>query len=484
MMPTQNRLLLYDTITGLSVIAAVAATIFSLTHGITDVYPFLYLLPIILFVSVHPDRGVIFSLLLSAVFIILVYSIGFSYPKLIAVSTAWFVILVTIGVVTSSYAGGLRREVRKYQTIFENSQAGILTFDCRSLLIREINEKCARMLRYERADLLDRDLSVIIPTSAERDRFLEQVRTKSLTGEVDLFFRTRDGTIRQFLVTATIVPNYTAICSAIDITERKIAESVIRKAKDELEERVRQRTDELLQANEELTTEIQERKRYEEAIRLANRKLSTLSNITRHDILNQLTALIMYLSFAKEITGDAAVKEHLEKVDQITQLILKQIQFTRDYQNIGTLAPQWQDVRSLIEKAVADIQTGDVVIGIGFNNVEIYADMLLEKVFFNLVDNALRHGGTLSRIRFFLRRDTDQLAIVCEDDGIGIPSHAKEKIFRREYYRNTGYGLFFVTEILGITGITIRETGEEGKGARFEIIIPAGKFRFIGQNNG
>jgi len=53
----------------------------------------------------------------------------------------------------------------------------------------------------------------------------------------------------------------------------------------------------------------------------------------------------------------------------------------------------------------------------------------------------------------------------------------KEGIFKREFYRNTGYGLFLASEILGITGLTIGETGEPGLGARFEIRVPKGTYR-------
>ena len=126
---------------------------------------------------------------------------------------------------------------------------------------------------------------------------------------------------------ATIV-----ICSAIDITERKIAEQVISKAREDLEQRVKDRTDELMQANDVLKSEIQERKRFESAIQLANRKLNTLSSITRHDILNQITAIVMYLSLAEETVTDPGVVEQLKKIEQVTDLIQKQIRFTRDYQ--------------------------------------------------------------------------------------------------------------------------------------------------------
>ena len=65
---------------------------------------------------------------------------------------------------------------------------------------------------------------------------------------------------------------------------------------------------------------------------------------------------------------------------------------------------------------------------------------------------------------------------------MGIPEEFKEKIFRREYYRHTGFGLNLSREILDITGITITETGTPGEGARFEITVPRGKFRTISRD--
>src|SRR5208337_5549336 len=84
---------------------------------------------------------------------------------------------------------------------------------------------------------------------------------------------------------------------------------------------------------------------------------------------------------------------------------------------------------------------------------EIFADSMLEKVFYNLVDNALRYGGKLTAITFSLRQSDEELIIICEDNGNGIPDAEKEKIFERGFGKNTGQGLFLAREILSITGI-------------------------------
>ena len=92
-------------------------------------------LPVHLFPSHHPfclflpNRVVLFSLRISTVYILLVYLYSRLDPQAVAISIAWFVVFVTIGVVTSSFSTGLREEEPKSQGIFENSQTGIFKFD-------------------------------------------------------------------------------------------------------------------------------------------------------------------------------------------------------------------------------------------------------------------------------------------------------------------------------------------------------------------
>jgi len=113
-----------------------------------------------------------------------------------------------------------------------------------------------------------------------------------------------------------------------------------------------------------------------------------------------------------------------------------------------------------------------------FDTLEIYADPLLEKVFSTPLENALRHGKTITSIEFSSSIIPDGLKVTCQDKGVGIPAEHKEAIFDRRFFNHTGFGLFLSRAILSITGMTIRETGEPGNGARFEILVPGGAFRF------
>jgi len=456
---------------------ALYASFFSLANGIYVVYPFLYFMPIILFVYFYPDKGVVFTLGLSSTYLLIVYFMSSFNQELVAVSTAWFVIYVTIGVVISSFAEGLRDEERKYQEIFENSQAGIFTFHLNTHTIQEVNEKCANMLNFNRCDLNGKDLCSIMVDSVHQRRFIQKIHDKTNNKDIELLFKTSDGNVRQFLVSTSISPDQTVICSIIDVTEKKLADHVIRRAWDDLEVRVKERTEDLEKKNEELRAEIQERKRFEAAIQMANRKLNTLSAITRHDILNQTTAVIMYLSLSEEIAIDSSQKKYLKKIENIAWLIQKQIRFTRDYQAIGTSAPQWQDIGSTLSRVINDMKLENICIEKNIADIEIYADPLLEKAFYNLIENSIIHGQKTRAIRIYTHESTQGLTLIFEDDGIGIPYFAKERIFRREYYRGSGYGLYLTEEILSLTGISIRETGTPDQGARFEIQISTGSYR-------
>ena len=462
----------------ISIVIAIYSTFFCLTRGIYEVFPFLYFLPIILFVNFYPNRGVAFSLIISTIFLLLVYYFSSFNAALIAVSTAWFVIFVTIGFVTSSFAEGFKEEERKYREIFENSQAGIFTFSLKTLRILEMNGKCAQMLGYNRYDLIDKELGSIFRDPGETDTFLTQLQKNAEIGDSELLLQTREGQVRQFLVSASLSPGNRVICSAIDITDRKLAERVIQKAREDLERKVRERSEELMRANDGLKAEILERKRFESTLQLANRKLNTLSSITSNDIFNQIIAIITYVSRAEEMVKDPALLEHLHKIEQSTQIIQNQIRFARDYQDIGLNAPQWQNVDLTIRKAIAGLDLRGIRVDQDVGNLEIYADLLLERVFSAIVDNTLRHGQKSTHIRFSAQERGEGLTIFCQDDGIGVPPGVKEGMFKHDYHRNTGYGLFLASEILGMTEITIVETGEPGAGARFEIRVPKGTYRY------
>jgi PAS domain S-box-containing protein len=232
-----------------------------------------------------------------------------------------------------------------------------------------------------------------------------------------------------------------------------------------------------LLAIEGFITDITDRKNAEEIIKKANKQVALLTSITRHDIINQINSLQGYISILKKRNTDEKNADVLTKVKEIADMILRQIVFTRDYQNVGAEPPRWILVKDTLKSLLRTLDLESVQLTIDTGDLEIYADPLIEKVFFNLIDNTLRHGGHASRIRISSEEKDDHLGLVYEDDGAGIPDDEKEKIFTRGFGKNTGYGLFLIREILAITGFSILENGIPGRGARFVIRIPRTLYR-------
>jgi signal transduction histidine kinase len=222
----------------------------------------------------------------------------------------------------------------------------------------------------------------------------------------------------------------------------------------------------------------------EKAFRQANKKLNLLSSITRHDINNQLTVQMGYLEILEDTPLDPSQSDYFQKVSTAAERISAMIRFTKEYEEIGVHAPAWQDCRTLVDTAAKEVHLGKVMVknDLPAGN-EVFADPLVIKVFYNLMDNAVRYGGKITTIRFSALESGDDHLIVCEDDGDGVVAGEKEKIFERGFGKNTGLGLALSREILDITGITICETGDLGKGARFEMTVPRGAWHMTGKGD-
>jgi PAS domain S-box-containing protein len=220
---------------------------------------------------------------------------------------------------------------------------------------------------------------------------------------------------------------------------------------------------------------ITERRRIEETVRRANRQLNLLSSITRHDILNKISVLKGQIALIEMDNIDPVLSEHTMMMKRVTEQIQSLIAFTQLYQDLGSHDPRWIQLDTVMP--VTFLPDG-ITLTCDLGNIIVFADAMFEKVFFNLLDNSVRHGQTTTGIRVSARETGDGLDIVWEDNGIGIPDSEKMLIFERGYGKNTGFGMFLVREILGLTGISIRETGIPGKGARFEMSVSEGMFRY------
>ncbi|MDD1681463.1 MAG: PAS domain S-box protein, partial [Methanoregula sp.] len=218
-------------------------------------------------------------------------------------------------------------------------------------------------------------------------------------------------------------------------------------------------------ANQDIT----ERKQAEEALRQAHKKLHLLSGITRHDIGNQLMTLNGFVGLLHKKVTDPSLETYFSRITEAGRQITDMIAFTKEYEKIGVHAPVWQLLVNVVDEAGKGILPDQVLLNNDIPaSLEVFADPLIVKVFFNLLDNSLRHGQRVTQIQVSSRESGNDLIVVWEDNGVGIALEDKELIFGRGFGKNTGLGMFLVREILSLTGMTIRETGTPLEGARFE----------------
>jgi len=354
----------------------------------------------------------------------------------------------------------LRKSEERFRILLQNVNDGLIVYDVSAAgpgKIREANDRACQMLGYTLEELIGltiRDISV--PEHAAR---IPQITGEMAAMKRAIFeteFLRKDGTRVSAEISTRLFDlenREVALAAMRDITERKRVE-------------------------EEKTRHTAELKQYADALSRTNSKLNLMNSITRHDILNQITAVIGYLDLMNTTVTDPGLRGFIQPALLASENIENYIRFSKEYQEIGVRSPGWFPIRNLIVSSTAGLPLDPVRLVIDIRNLEIFADPLLEKVFYTFIENALRHGKGMTQIRFSSQKSGTRLVIVCEDDGPGVPPQFKEKIFDRGYYLHTGYGLFLSREILAITGITIRETGEFGRGARFEIIVPEGEYRF------
>jgi PAS domain S-box-containing protein len=223
-----------------------------------------------------------------------------------------------------------------------------------------------------------------------------------------------------------------------------------------------------------LWLDISQQKKAEEGLRNVNKKLNLLGGITRHDSLNQLTALKSWLALAIEKESDDSVRDMLLKVDKAADSLKMHMDFTAQYKNLGMKRPQWMPLAEVVAKVTEGLGRQGISVSVDVGDTAVFADPMLENVFRNLVNNSISHGGTVDRISISCEEAGDAVRIVYEDNGVGIPLESKEKIFERGYGKRHGYGLYLSQEILSITDMTLKETGVPEEGARFEILVPPG----------
>jgi signal transduction histidine kinase len=209
---------------------------------------------------------------------------------------------------------------------------------------------------------------------------------------------------------------------------------------------------------------------------ILNEKLTVVGNFTRHDVRNKLMAIEGNAYLAQKHAGnDMKITQYLDQIRLATASIARILEFAKNYESLGSEQRTQTDVGKAIDQAASlfsGLKNAELINECrGFN---ILADSMLTTIFHNLIDNSLKYGKNLNRIKIYHSKGKDgSESIIYEDNGGGINEQDKKRLFTKGFGQGTGLGLYLIKRTCDIYGWTVKETGEFGKGVKIEFNISA-----------
>ena len=229
--------------------------------------------------------------------------------------------------------------------------------------------------------------------------------------------------------------------------------------------------------------DVTERKQAEETLNeimnqlvLVNEKLGVVGSLTRHDVRNKLSTITGYAYLLKKRHSDQTdIVDVLGKMEQAVKESMKIFDFAKMYEQLGVEELSHVSVENAINEAVALFSCLNIKVVNDCHGLTALADSFVRQLLYNLMDNTRKYGKKTTTIRIhYQSTDSNGLRLIYEDDGVGISTENKSKLFSEGFSTggSTGYGLFLIGKMMEIYGWKIEENGEPGKGAKFTITIP------------
>jgi len=209
---------------------------------------------------------------------------------------------------------------------------------------------------------------------------------------------------------------------------------------------------------------------------MVNEKLHVVGSLTRHDVRNKLMAIKTKTYLLKKKNKDnQELISNLEGVEATVDSTAALLDFSGVYEKIGSEKLREVNVEECFNQALElrhSVQNVKVINET--RGLTVIADKLLSEVFYNLVDNSLRHGQKVTQIRLYTIKEDNTLKLIYEDNGVGITEDNKSKIFVDGYStgKSSGLGLKLIKRVVEGYRWSITENGEPHKGAKFVITIP------------
>jgi len=328
----------------------------------------------------------------------------------------------------------------KFRIYVENSPVAVFVANTEGKY-EYVNEAASKLLGYSTKELIEMSIQQVTFVG-EAKVFSEIKNTGNSAGETVL--RSKDGLPVFVILNSARLPDGKLMAFCENITERKKNEEILRES---------------IHKNE-----------------LIKEKLSVVGSLTRHDVGNKLMVAKSNIYLLKKQIGDnPKLAQYLDSIDSAIKSSDAMFEFSRLYERIGVEKLSKENVFECFNQAVALMSNlGSVKVANECQGLEVMADSLLKQLFYNFIDNSLKHGEKVTQIRLHYTEDGDGVKLFYVDNGVGVPEANKPKLFKVGFStgKGSGLGLYLIKKMMDVYGWKIEENGESGKVAKFTITIP------------
>ncbi len=415
----------------------------------------------------------------------------------------------------------LSDNARKLEAIFETAIDGIITIDGKGN-VESFNTGAKKLFGYEPAEVLGQNVKMLMPEPyhSDHDGYLDryhkthQPRIIGIGREV--VGKKKDGTTFPMrLAVSEVKLNSRTIYTGIihDVTDVKLAEKNFRQLNEALELIVEERTEKLseavnklLETNQKLENEINEREKIEEALRQSELEIrealqkamelselkSRFVSIASHEFRTPLSTILSSASLIGRYTKSENQEQREKHINRIKSAVNNLTGILNDFLSLSKLEEGKVEYRptefeinefciDLVDEIQGLLKPGQYIKFEGeLPKVMMYLDKrVLKNVLFNLLSNASKYSGEEAKIICKHSVVNQYLHLQITDQGIGIPKSDQQHLFERFFrasnsvnIQGTGLGLNIVKQYVGMMKGTVSYESEEGKGSTFSVTIP------------